>query len=441
MAITRRQFLGTSAAAVVAAGTMVKGRVWGANGRINIACIGINGRGGSHIGAFAGKSDTQVVALCDVDKKVLADRAAEVRKRQGGEVKTYTDVRELLADPGIDAVTIASPNHWHSLMAIWALENGKHVYVEKPLSHNVWEGRQLVNAAQKYGKVVMHGTQRRSEPAWLRAVQAMRDGIIGDVYMARGLCFKPRGPIGFGQPMPPPGTLDWNLWQGPAEEREYIDYADKSGSQGTYVHYNWHWFWPYGNGDVGNQGVHQMDVAVWGLNAGVPVKVHSCGGRFGYEDQAETPNTLVTTFSYEDGRMLVFEVRGLATNTEEDSRIGNLFYGSGGYFAEADNAKNSFRFHDTQGKEIPLPEMQVDTKGCWANFIRAIQSGKPEDNYAPVLEGHISSVHCHLANVAYRVGRSIAFDPKTETCPGDDEANALLTRNYRAPFVVPKVDA
>lgn len=427
MEMSRRRFLGSSAAAVMTAGVMGRGTVFGANDRIRIACVGINGRGESHIQGFSDQPGSEVVALCDVDRKVLEGRAAAFEKNTGKKPKTYVDMRDLFADDGIDAVTFATPNHWHSLGAIWACQAGKDVYVEKPMSHNVFEGRQLVEVAKQSGRVVMVGTQRRTEKDWNRAIQRLREGVIGDLYMARALCFKNRDSIGIQPDGTPPDTLDWNLWQGPAAERAYNP---------NYVHYNWHWFWAYGNGDMGNQGVHQMDVALWGLGQRWPVRVGCMGGRYTYEDQGETPNTQVATFQYDDGTMLVFEVRGRATNDELGARVGNLFYGSGGYMVDT-------RFFDKDNKEIPDTEAkEIDLENShWAQFLKAVRSRKPEDNTALPESGHCSAAHCHLANVAYRVGSQLQFDGAAEQFTGANagDANALLSRNYRAGFEVKKV--
>ncbi|MBN2308635.1 MAG: Gfo/Idh/MocA family oxidoreductase [Candidatus Hydrogenedentes bacterium] len=431
MKIPRRRFLSATAAAVLVAGTRAKGTVFGANARIGMACIGLNGRGRDHLHAFLSSRESQVVAVCDVDRRVLSGAARAAALRQAGAPAKYTDIRELLEDDAVDAVSIATPNHWHTLAAIWAVRAGKHVYVEKPLSHEVAEGRRLVEEAKKHNRIVMHGTQRRSGADWINAVRQIREGVIGDIYMARALCYKQRDPIGFAAPKPPPDYLDWSLWQGPAQEQEYCD---------NYVHYNWHWFWRYGNGDIGNQGVHQMDVATWGLNKGLPVKIASTGGRYTYGDQGETPNTQVATFTYRDGAMLVFEVRGRYTNSEEDTRVGNLFYGSEGYFVERDKARrnrNRFRFCNKKGRPIRVKQEDVDTRGCYGNFLRAVASGDEQDNFAPALAGHIASAHCHLANIAYRLGRTLDFNPDTERFTADDEANAMLTRNYRGGFELP----
>jgi len=426
MALTRRQFLGASTAAVVAAGASARSTVFGANDRIRICNIGIHGQGGSHMEELLGLDGAEIVALCDVDQRVLDERAAQVKGKTGKEPKKYNDMRDAFADKDIDAVTIATPNHWHSLAAIWACQAGKDVYVEKPLSHNVWEGRQLVEAAEKYNRVVQHGTQRRSEAPWIAVIQALRNGIIGDLYMARALCFKRRDAIG-PEDTPDMARFNWDLWQGPAPARDFSD---------LYGHYNWHWYWPYGNGDIGNQGVHQMDVACWGLNKGMPVKVESSGGRYTYNDGAETPNTQTASFTYADGTMTVFEVRGRATNSEGGTRVGNLFYGTKGYFVEGDGLK----FFDMDNKEISYDtNTPVNTQGRFGNFLRAVRSRNPEDNFAPPTEGHIAATHCHLANCAYRAGHTLLFDPKKEQFTNDSDANKLLTREYRDPFTVPTI--
>jgi len=429
--ISRRSFLRRTAGVVYVAGMLSGGSVLGANDRIRVACVGLHGRGRTHMDAFSTSPDSEVVALCDVDRRVLEQRAKELQSKTRKRVKTYSDIRDVLADSEVDVVSLATPNHWHPLGTIWACQAGKDVYVEKPLSHNIWEGRQLVAAAKKYNRIVQHGTQRRCERGWIRAIEHLREGAIGEVYMARGLCFKPRGSIGTSPDSMPPEWLDWILWQGPAEERPY---------NSLYVHYNWHWFWLYGNGDLGNQGVHQMDVAIWGMNKGLPVRVSSTGGRFGYKDQGETPNTQICTFTYRDGTVLSFEVRGLPTNSEQGTEIGNLFYGSEGYMVEQ-------KFYDKKGKEIRLGKTtkerprEKNDDDPFANFLKAVRSRDAADLRAPVFDGHIASAHCHLGNIAFRVGHDLQFDPETERFVGDfsDVANQFLRREYRTGFEVPQL--
>lgn len=428
MKVSRRGFISASAA-VFTAGVFGRGTVFGANDRIRVACIGINGRGISHIEGFTKCRGSEVVALCDVDSKVLAARTKQLKEKTGKEPRVFVDMRDVMADQNIDAVAFATPNHWHTLGSVWACQAGKDVYVEKPLSHSVWEGRQLAAAAEKYGRVVVHGTQSRSDRTWLRAIQRLNEGVIGDVYMARALCYKNRDSIGNQEFKQPPTNLNWPLWQGPAKEQPYCD---------NYVHYNWHWFWEYGNGDIGNQGVHQMDIATWGLGMQLPVRVAGMGGRYGYQDQGQTANTEICTFTYPDGRLLVFEVRGRATNDEAGVKIGNLFYGSAGYMADR-------KFFDKDGKEIPDTNANADNEDDaddhFANFIKAVQSRKPEHNPAPASVGHISSAHCHLGNIAYRTQLTLTFDPATErfTGVGADDGNKLLKREYRPDFEVPQL--
>ncbi|GMW00323.1 MAG: dehydrogenase [Candidatus Hydrogenedentota bacterium] len=426
MNVSRRKFIGASAAAVIAAGTVAKGKVFGANAKARVACCGINGRGGSHINAFSSDPRSEVAVLCDPDKNVLESRAKALKEATGMEPKTFTDVRDVLADDSIDIISIATPNHWHTLMAIWGIQAGKDVYVEKPLSHNIYEGRQLVAAMEKSDRIVQHGTQSRSDVRWMQYIQALQSGCIGEVYMARGLCYKNgnRGSIGFAEDATPPEYLDWNMWQGPAAEQAYNE---------KYHPYTWHWFWHYGNGEIGNQGVHQMDIGTWGMNKGLPVKVFSEGGRFTYKDQGQTPNTHVATFKYADGTMFVFEVRSRFTNDEGGVKVGNLFYGSDGYLSE------NLGFFDKEDKKMDVPMPEMTSEGAFGNFLTAVHARDKSLVHGNALQGHISCVHCHLANISYRLGRSLEFDPETERFKNDDEANAMLSREYRAGFEVPQL--
>ncbi|MBI5092787.1 MAG: Gfo/Idh/MocA family oxidoreductase [Candidatus Hydrogenedentes bacterium] len=444
MSETRRAFLGKTAAAVAASG-VAAGEVFAdrmpkpvhrgkidKNSKIRIAVIGFNGRGKDHIKGWLDHEDAELVALCDVDQTVLERGAATVKEKTKKAPRTYTDMRDLISDKGVDAVSIATPNHWHSLAAIWAIQSGKDVYVEKPCSHNVFEGRQLVNAARKHNAIVQHGTQVRSSAGIIDAIQKLREGVIGDVYMARGLCFKRRDTIGHKPNSAPPPTLDWNLWQGPAPEREYNP---------NIAHYNWHWFWNYGNGDIGNQGVHQMDVARWGLNVGLPNKVSSMGGMFLFDDDKEVPNTITTAFHFGDNgkneKMLVFDTRPWYTNDEDGAKIGILFYGSKGFMVI--DSYNRYKTYLGDKKE-PGPTM--DKGGDhYGNFLDAVRARDPKILHAEILEGHLSSSLCHLGLISVRLGRSFDYDAEREQIPNDPEANALLTAMYRVPFVVPKIDA
>ena len=422
-------------------------KVFGANDRVRIAVCGLHGRGKDHIANFSRLSNVEVAALCDVDQNVLKQRRGEVK----GDCKTFVDVRKLLEEQSIDAISIATPNHWHALMAIWACQAGKDVYVEKPCSHNFWEGRQLVRAAAKYNRIVQHGTQLRSSPAIQEAIKGIRDGgLIGDIYMARGLCFKRRDTIGHTSVEPVPAGVDYDLWTGPAPLKPFTR---------NRFHYNWHWIWDTGNGDLGNQGIHQIDVARWGLGLTFPTRISAIGGHFMFNDDQETPNTLSSAFEFDlangKRKMMEFEVRHWTTNNEADigrgnlaatkhrffghhNTIGNVFYGPDGYVAAGDEDAASYEVWDREGKSRAHGHAGGDHFG---NFIDCVRSRRKEDLHAPIEEGHISCGLLHLANASYRLGRSLRFDPETERVIQDDEANTLLRdadRRYRPPFVVPE---
>jgi len=397
----------------------------GPNEEIRVACIGFHGQGGSHVSRHTRAKNVRVVTLCDVDESQWASKIKMVEDSGKPTPRTEYDLRRVMEDKGVDAVSIATPNHWHALATIWACQAGKDVYVEKPSSHNIFEGRKTIEAARKYDRIVQHGTQGRSAGDVQRAIRMLREGVIGDVYMARALCFKRRDSIGFAEDQAqPPAGVHYDIWLGPAPARTFNK---------NRFHYDWHWNWDYGNGDIGNQGVHQMDIARWGLGRKLPVKVAGMGGRFTYEDQGQTPNTLVATMQYEDGALLVFEVRGRQTNDEWGCTVGNLFYGSKGVMAiRGTDGPVEIRI----GKE-PGPECKAPGIDHIANFHQAVRSRKIEDLNADIQEGHYSSACCHLANIAFRLGHTLEFDPKTERFKGDTEANTMLTRDYRAPFVVP----
>ncbi len=427
MSLTRRQFLGSTATAVIVAGMKATGTVWGANDRIRMGVVGLNGRGKAHIEAWLGSKNSEIVALCDVDKRVLESRSDWVEKASQKKPLLFEDVREAVADERIDAISIATPNHWHALASILAVQAGKDVYVEKPLSHNIWEGRQLANAAARFGRIVQHGTQARSNAQWMRDIRLIHEGFIGPIHMAKGFTYKRdnRRSIEFSEPENPPAHLNWDIWQGPAEAQQFCK---------NYHPYNWHWFWNYGNGETGNQGVHQMDIAVWGLNKGLPRRVYSTGGRYVWKDQGETPNTQVSTFTYDDGAMLVFEVRNVGSYDEAGKTTGNHFLGAEGYYVQDQG------FFDYNQKPIEVKEELPETAGEWENFLAAVRSRKKEDIRGNADEGHISAAHCHLGNIAYRLGRSLEFDAATEQFINADDANKMLTRPYRDPFVVPAIE-
>jgi len=443
MQLTRRQFLGKTATAVLVAGTFAKGKVFGANDRIRMCTIGFNGQGHSHIrDLLEMKDEAEYVALCDVDSNVRERGARTVESAQGKAPKLYKDIREALQDKNIDAVTIATPNHWHSLAAIWACQAGKDVYVEKPLSHNTYEGRQLVAAAEKYKRIVQHGTQSRANATLIRDMKLIHNGFIGEIVESRGYVYKNgnRGPIGHGKPGPIPEYLDWTLWQGPSRDHEFLINVDRK-KPGLYVHYDWHYFWEYGNGEIGNQGVHQMDLACWGHGRGLPVKVYSSGGRYGLNDDGQTPNTQATTFTYADGSIMTFEVRNLGSFTEADAgNCGNSFFGTKGFYVVD---KGFFTYKEGKMSErepIPIPAdaPKPEKASKWQHFFKAIRSRKSEDLTVSPLDAHLSCVHCQLGNIAYRLGRSLEFEPRAERFK-DSEANKHLKREYRKGFEVPQL--
>ncbi|MBI5769775.1 MAG: Gfo/Idh/MocA family oxidoreductase [Verrucomicrobia bacterium] len=447
--LTRRTFLGSSAAAVIVAGMKAQGTVIGANNRVRVCTVGINGRGGSHLKAFTSmKGDSEVAGLCDVDATVLARGGKQVADAQDSKPPAlFRDLREACAAKDIDVITVATPNHWHTLAAILAMQGGKDVYVEKPMSHNVFEGRQVVAAAEKYKKIVQHGTQSRSNPKLIRDMKLIHSGFIGQIVESRGYVYKNgnRGSIGRGKPGPVPANIDWNLWQGPAQETQFFV---KAGGQaknqpGMWVHYDWHYNWQYGNGEIGNQGVHQMDIACWGHNRGMPVRVHSAGGRFGMDDDGQTPNTQATTFSYADGTIMTFEVRNLGSFQEMDGGdCGNSFFGTKGMYVVGQGFFTYKQGKMAQREKIPVPgDAPLDDEGdAFKRFLNAVRSRKQSDAPMSVLDAHVSCAHCHLGNIAYRVGRSLEFDAKAERFK-DESVNAYLTRDYRKGFEVPRLES
>jgi predicted dehydrogenase len=416
-----------------------------ANDKVRIAVVGIGGRGRNHIEGFNRLENVEIVGVCDVDEDHLK-RAADLVESGGKKPrpKTYKDIRVLLENKDLDAISIATPNHWHTLMTIWGCQAGKDVYVEKPCSHNMFEAKQIVAAARKYNRIVQHGSQIRSSVAVRNGMQQMRDGLVGEVYLGRGICFKWRDTIGHADYTTPPANVDFNLWLGPAQMRDF---------KPNRFHYNWHWFWDTGNGDLGNQGIHEVDVCRWGLNVKYPTKVSAIGGHFLFEnDDQETPNTLNCAYEFDgaDGKkkMMEFEVRHWMTHGESTIRergnnaIGNTFYGAKGYvtFDSYSSWKSWLGEKSERGggwteKEGPSGKEGGDH---FLNFIEGVRSRDRNHLHAEIEEGAMSTVLVHLANISYRVGRTIHFDAATYTAKGDPEAQKMFTRDYRAPFIVPE---
>ncbi len=460
----RRAFLKSGVTAATVATAASYKRVLGANDRIRMAVVGVRGRGWNHVEGYKTIPGVELSYFVDIDENVLRKRLGDAEAMGlPNKPQTEVDLRKILEGDKIDAISIATPNHWHSLQGIWAAQAGKDFYIEKPCSHNWWEGHQLVKAVEKYKIICQHGSQCRSSAAIREAMDQMQSGLLGNVYMSRGLCFKWRDTIGHANPEPVPAGVHYDLWTGPAPMKPFTK---------NRFHYNWHWIWDTGNGDLGNQGIHEVDLARWGLGVTLPTKISATGGHFLFDDDQETPNTITVAYEFktpgERAKMMTFEVRGWMTNHEAEigtaafagggvpeaglkgksanvsgpagpgkpSTIGNLYYGSKGYLAISNyDSYKSF----LGSSEDPGPAKTAPVKfEHFQNFIDCMRSRKAEELHAPILEGHLSATLVHLANASYRLGRTINFDPQTESVVKDHEATALLKGTYRPPFVVPE---
>ena len=425
----RRSFLRAAGAAAIATAARP---ILGANDRVRVGVIGLGGRGNNHMTAYASIETCEVAGLCDVNQAARERGVALIQKLRGNRPKEYEDMRRMFEDKEIDAVSMATPNHWHSLGTIWACQAGKDVYCEKPASHNIYEGLKMVEAARKYNRMVQIGSQSRSKPHVMKAVQLLKEGVIGEVYMAKGLCYKRRKSIGVTPVEPVPPGVNWDLFLGPAPMRPFTQ---------NRFRYNWHWFWDTGNGDIGNQGIHEMDMARWGLGVDLPTRAVSTGGKYVYVDDQETPNTQIATFDY-GGKEIVFEVRGIITGGESGleprggNTIGVIFYGGDGYMSLTGGG---FTVYKGENREVAMEEKgsRSDTKEHMENFLAAVRSRKQSDLTADVEVGVRSMALVHLANISYRVGRALEFDPASWTIKGDEEASKLMTRPPRPPYVVP----
>ncbi len=480
---SRRTFVkGAVTGAAVVLLPNVTRNVLGANDEISAATIGVGGRGGSHIGALYKVPGVRVIGVCDADKGNLGRTADSIAKKlPGGNAIAEIDVRKLLDNKEIDVVTIATPNHWHSLMAIWAMERGKHVYCEKPVSHNVWEGRQAVNASRKYKKICQTGTQSRASRKGIgEAVEFVQSGELGKIQYAVGTCFKPRQSIGkLKEPLKISDNIDYDLWCGPAAKVDLFR---------PKLHYDWHWDFNTGNGDLGNQGIHQMDIARWFLGEKtLSPRVMAIGGRLGYDDAGDTPNTEIIFHDY-DKAPLIFEVRGLpksgldwktGMDNYRGAGVGVVVQCEGGHMVIPNYYSTSA--HDKDGKSIKSWRETDPMTPHVANFIACVRSGKSSELFADIEEGHLSSGLCHTGNISYRLGKKakaddirqqikshkegsasfermaehlskngidikdetvtigpwLSMDVKTEKFTNNEAANKLLTRPYRDAYVVP----
>lgn len=445
---SRRTFIRTAAAGAMAAvtpssvkktsemPTILPKNPQGANDRIRVAVLGVHGRGKSHVKEVMGlkeKANVEVVALCDPDMNILKDRAKTFQETYGHEVRIEQDFRKLYDDQSIDAVTLASPNHWHALQTIWACQAGKDVYVEKPATHNIYEGKKMIEAAYKYNRIVQHGVQLRSSVAIREAIQHLRDGLIGRVHMARGLVYRWRADIGDKGISKTPEGLNYDLWCGPAPLRPFTE---------NLVHYNWHWHWNYGNGDVGNQGIHETDLCMWGLDVDhLPERITSMGGKFLWDDCKEVPEIQTSIYHYpKQKKMIQFEVRNWCTNLEDGAGVGNIFYGDKGYMVvRGYGTYETFLGRDRE--KGPARSEKGELTLHFENWFDAIRARDMSIQNGPVQTGHLSSSLAHLGNISYRLGLQLTFDPIAERFigHGENEANAMLSRDYRAPYLLPEV--
>ncbi|NUM52631.1 MAG: Gfo/Idh/MocA family oxidoreductase [Candidatus Hydrogenedentes bacterium] len=420
--LSRRSFIQSSgAAAAMYAASAVSQAATG--DRVRHAVIGTGGQGGSHAKVFSSMDDCDVVAIADVDTA----RREQIAKALSGKapVKQYEDFRELLKDESIHSVSIATPDHWHTPVALAALKAGKHVYVEKPCCHNVREGVLLAAAQKKTGLCVQHGTQYRSTPSTQEGVKMLRDGVIGKVRVAKAINHQFRGSIGRKPDSDPPAGLNYDMWLGPAPVRPFSE---------NRFHYNWHWHWDYGTGDIGNDGVHQVDVARWGLGVGLPKAVSASGGQLFYDDDHETPDTQIVTYEY-DECYLIFEMRLWTDYLLEGHDNGVVYYGDKGTL-EIGRHGTTVKLIDAEPKLFGTgPDLAANVR----NFLDCVKANDPSKLNAPISEGVLSSQLSLLGNVATRVGRKLNLDTEKVECINDDEANKLFTREYRKGYELVEV--
>lgn len=430
---TRREFMkstGAMAAGAVLAHAMMARRVFGANKRVVIGMIGPGGHGGELLSQFLTQKDIEIAWVCDPDSNRRSHAAGVVEKAAGKAPRSATDLRQVLDDKAVDAVIIATPDHWHAPATILACDAGKHVYVEKPCSHNIREGRLMVEAARRNGRVVQVGTQSRSAEYIRRAMQLLREGAIGEILTAKAWNSQLRGNIGKVKPSDPPANLDYDLWVGPAPMQPY---------QNNILPGSWRWFRSFGTGDIGNDGVHDIDIARWGLGAGIhPSRIAAMGGKYFFDDDQQFPDTMTVSYEYDIGgrkRQLIFEQRIWSPYVQEGNENGNAFYGTQGMMILGKHA--GWQLFGPQNKLREEMKGQLDGSLHHRNFLDAIKTGGKLQ--ADIEEGHLSATLAHLGNIATAVGRVIHFDPKAERIDGDDEANRMVRRSYRdGHWAIPK---
>jgi predicted dehydrogenase len=428
-AISRRNFLQGAAVAgssLLITGTRASGKIIGANDRLRIAVAGLNGRGKAHIDGWLKQKNVEIVYLIDPEQGALNRALDSVGKRSGGSSKPkgLSDVRRVLEDRSLDAISVATPNHWHSLITIWACQAGKHVYVEKPMSHDILEGRSAVEAQKKYGVVVQHGTQSRSSAQIAGLHEAIQAGKFGRLKISYGYCCKPRAGIGFKSPTNPPSNLDWNLWKGPAEISQY---------HANLVPYNWHWFWKTGNGDMNNQGTHQLDIARWALDRDqtAPVRAMAIGGRFKWNDQGETPNTMFGLAQFPNGQEVFFNVRNVNYDEYQHQVENEYYFEDGGKIVPVVTDKKKkdrkvlmyFAKGQKTGEKVSVPPGKVTPGGNWGAFIAACRAGNPAMANGNAVDAHYGSLMGHLMNNSYRLGTKVPFNEKAGRFGDNPEAH------------------
>lgn len=439
MKTTRRDFLKTTmaGAAVATVANIIPGfstrsyaAVAGANQRIKVAMMGVNGRGGALAGSFASLKDVEIAYVCDVDSRATEKCIAHLEKKFGTHPKAVTDFRKALEDKELDALVVAAPDHWHAPAAILACKAGKHVYLEKPSSHNPHEGELVVAASGKYKKIIQMGNQRRSWPNVVAAIEELKGGTIGRPYFAKGWYTNNRPSIGKGKEVPVPEWLDYELWQGPAPRRPYKD---------NVVHYNWHWFWNWGTGEALNNGTHMVDLMRWGLGVEYPVRVTSAGGRYRYQDDWETPDTQVITMEFGNNTSMTWEGRSCNGHNIEGTAVGVLFHGDTGSLMINGNAYTVYDLKNKVVKEVKAskaidardtanPSANLDTIHI-QNFLDGIRSGTKLN--ADILGGQQSTLLCQLGNIALRCGNTLNIDPSNGRIKNDEAAMKFWKRDYQ----------
>ena len=405
-------------------------RIKGANDRINISVMGVNSRGNALAQNFAIQNNCDVIHVCDVDTRAITKCLISLKDKQSFTAESFIDFRKSLENKDLDIMVIAAPDHWHAPASLLSMQAGKHVYVEKPCSHTPNEGEILIQAAERYGKVIQMGNQRRSWPNVIEGIDALKNGAIGNVYFGKGWYANNRESIGVGKYTVVPDWLNWDLWQGPAPRKNYKD---------NLIHYNWHWHWHWGTGEALNNGTHMIDLLRWGMGVDYPTKVSSNGGRFRYNDDWETPDTQIINIDFAENLSMTWEGRSCNGKHSEGSSVGVMFYGEKGSILM--NGGNDYTIFDLKNKIVksvksttnidPMntvnPAQNLDVLHI-RNMFDAIKNG--EELNADIVSGHKSTLLMQLGNIAQRAGRSLNINPENGHIIKDREANKLWQRSY-----------